>query len=123
MSQGGDSGSATAAAAKEDGRIDASTKRLPEQSRWLGVDAPGALLARLANGCYADGSYGFSDLGMTPLLRMKILTRTAILGSLLLVPGLLHAQNGCVNSPECPTAVLGLVGAAGAALFTRLRSR
>lgn len=55
--------------------------------------------------------------------RMKALTRIALLGSLFLVPVLAHAQNGCVNSPECPTAVLGLIGAAGAALFTRFRSR
>jgi XrtJ-associated TM-motif-TM protein len=27
-----------------------------------------------------------------------------------------HAQSGCVDSPENPTAVLGLVGAGGAAL-------
>jgi hypothetical protein len=54
---------------------------------------------------------------------MKALTRIALLGSLFLVPALAHAQNGCVNSPECPTAVLGLIGAAGAALFTRFRSR
>jgi XrtJ-associated TM-motif-TM protein len=54
---------------------------------------------------------------------MKILLRSAFLGSLFLVPVLAHAQTGCVNSPECPTAVLGLVGAAAAALYTRLRSR
>jgi len=28
-----------------------------------------------------------------------------------------HAQGGCVNSPEAPTAVLGLIGSA-AALFS-----
>jgi len=33
----------------------------------------------------------------------------------------LHAQGGCVNSPENPTAVLALAGAAGAAwrVFSR----
>jgi XrtJ-associated TM-motif-TM protein len=25
-----------------------------------------------------------------------------------------HAQTGCTDSPECPTAVLGLVGSVGA---------
>ena len=54
---------------------------------------------------------------------MKILTRFALLGSLLLVPVLLHAQQSCVDSPECPTAILGVVGAAGAALYVRWRSR
>jgi XrtJ-associated TM-motif-TM protein len=54
---------------------------------------------------------------------MKTLTRTALLGSLFLVPILLHAQGGCTDSPECPTAILGVVGAAGAALYVRWRSR
>lgn len=54
---------------------------------------------------------------------MKTLTRIALLGSVFLVPTLLHAQGACVDSPECPTAILGVVGAAGAALFVRWRSR
>ena len=54
---------------------------------------------------------------------MKILTRVVFVGSMLAVPALLHAQGACVNSPECPTAVLGVVGAAGAALYVRWRSR
>jgi hypothetical protein len=33
-----------------------------------------------------------------------------------------HAQNGCVNSPENPTAVLGVVATAAAA-FTARRAR
>jgi XrtJ-associated TM-motif-TM protein len=33
---------------------------------------------------------------------------------MLLVCGRLHAQGGCVNSPENATAVLALVGCAGA---------
>ena len=33
----------------------------------------------------------------------------------------LHAQGGCVNSPENPTAVLAVVGSAGAFFFSRLR--
>ena len=38
----------------------------------------------------------------------------------------LHAQNGCVNSPENPTAVLALLGVLGAgvpALRAKFRSR
>jgi XrtJ-associated TM-motif-TM protein len=56
---------------------------------------------------------------------MKTLARVVCLGSFVLVPFVAHAQtvNGCVNSPECPTAILGLVGAAGAALYARWRSR
>ena len=33
----------------------------------------------------------------------------------------LHAQNGCLNSPENPTAVLAVVGSAGAFFFSRRR--
>ncbi len=54
---------------------------------------------------------------------MKIFARIAFLGSLFLAPALLHAQGGCTDSPECPTAILGVVGAAGAALYVRWRSR
>jgi XrtJ-associated TM-motif-TM protein len=54
---------------------------------------------------------------------MKTFLRFAFFGTLFLIPALAHAQSGCVNSPECPTAVLGLVGAAGAALYARLRSK
>ena len=56
-------------------------------------------------------------------LFMKSISRIALFGSLFLIPALAHAQNGCVNSPECPTAILGLVGTVGAALYTRFRSR
>jgi XrtJ-associated TM-motif-TM protein len=34
----------------------------------------------------------------------------------------LHAQDGCVNSPENPTAVLAVVGSAGA-FFVSARAR
>jgi XrtJ-associated TM-motif-TM protein len=41
---------------------------------------------------------------------------------LVLLPVLAHAQNGCLDSPENPTALLGLVGfAAGAACWLRAR--
>lgn len=56
-------------------------------------------------------------------ISMKTLQRCAVLGSLFLVPLLAHAQSGCTDSPECPTAILGVVGAAAVALYTRLRSR
>lgn len=54
---------------------------------------------------------------------MKTFSRIAFIGSLFLIPVLAHAQTGCIDSPECPTAILGIVGAAGAALYTRLRAR
>jgi XrtJ-associated TM-motif-TM protein len=41
---------------------------------------------------------------------------------LLLVAAPLHAQTGCTDSPENPTAILALVGSAGA-LFSTLRAR
>ncbi len=41
---------------------------------------------------------------------------------ILTMPLLAHAQAGCVNSPENPTAVLGLIGSAAAALCA-LRGR
>jgi XrtJ-associated TM-motif-TM protein len=44
----------------------------------------------------------------------------------LFVASPLHAQNGCINSPENPTAVLALVGSAGAFLASaraRIKAR
>ena len=38
------------------------------------------------------------------------------------VAGPVYAQGGCVNSPENPTAILALVGSAGA-FFVAARSR
>jgi XrtJ-associated TM-motif-TM protein len=40
----------------------------------------------------------------------------------LLVAVPLHAQSGCTDSPENPTAVLAIVGSAGA-LFSTVRAR
>jgi len=40
--------------------------------------------------------------------------RYLYLGLLLLIASPLFAQGGCVDSPENPTVVLGLIGAAGA---------
>jgi XrtJ-associated TM-motif-TM protein len=45
-----------------------------------------------------------------------------LLSVLFLVARTMLAQGGCVDSPECPTPVLGLVGAASIA-FVTLRSR
>lgn len=54
---------------------------------------------------------------------MKTLSGVLLVGLMLAAPAVLHAAGGCVDSPECPTAVLGVVGAAGAALYVRWRSR
>jgi XrtJ-associated TM-motif-TM protein len=42
--------------------------------------------------------------------------------TLMLIAVPLHAQTGCTDSPENPTAMLALVGGAGA-LFSTLRAR
>jgi len=34
-----------------------------------------------------------------------------------------NAQTGCVNSPENPTAILAVVGSAGAVFFSRFTRR
>lgn len=46
----------------------------------------------------------------------------ALSALMILVPTAVFAQGGCVNSPECPTLVLGLVGTASA-VFTASRAR
>ncbi len=45
---------------------------------------------------------------------MKKFSTIAAVFCLLLISGPLLAQNGCVNSPENPTAILALTGSAGA---------
>jgi XrtJ-associated TM-motif-TM protein len=47
---------------------------------------------------------------------------TLLVASLFVLAAPLHAQTGCTDSPENPTAVLALVGGAGA-LFSALRTR
>ncbi len=50
----------------------------------------------------------------------------AVMAAAILVASPVLAQNGCVTSPENPTAVLALVGSAGGvlvALRNRLRGR
>jgi XrtJ-associated TM-motif-TM protein len=55
---------------------------------------------------------------------MKNSTRLSLLLSLFLMPALAHAQSGCTNSPECPTAILALAGMAGMGISSlRLRKR
>jgi XrtJ-associated TM-motif-TM protein len=50
-------------------------------------------------------------------------TSLLLVGLALLVSTLpLHAQSGCVNSPENPTALLAVVGSAGA-FFVSVRAR
>ena len=46
---------------------------------------------------------------------LRILTLTVLV---LALPVALHAQNGCVNSPENPTALLALTGVAAGAWST-----
>lgn len=78
----------------------------------------------MGGGCYAVAKLAkCPEMGQIAVPSMKTLTRIAFLGSLFLVPVVLQAQGSCVDSPECPTAILGLVGAAGAALFVRWRSK
>jgi XrtJ-associated TM-motif-TM protein len=48
------------------------------------------------------------------LMTLSTRLRYLFSGLLLLSAPLLHAQGGCVNSPENPTVVLGLIGIAGA---------
>ncbi len=52
-------------------------------------------------------------------------TPLLLIGSalMLLVAAPLHAQGGCVTSPENPTAVLAVVGSAGALFCSRLKIR
>jgi XrtJ-associated TM-motif-TM protein len=50
---------------------------------------------------------------------LKVLTVVVVM---LAVGVKLHAQTGCIDSPENPTAVLALVGAAGA-VVAKLRRR
>jgi XrtJ-associated TM-motif-TM protein len=52
-------------------------------------------------------------------LRSLLFLSFAIL--LLAIPA--HAQTGCLDSPECPTAVLATVGIAGSAAARMLLSR
>ncbi len=52
----------------------------------------------------------------------KLLPGLMGITALLLITVPLHAQSGCTDSPENPTAILALVGSAGA-LVSSLRNR
>ena len=52
----------------------------------------------------------------------KVCFRYAYLGLFLLAAFPLHAQSGCVDSPENSTAVLGLIAAA-AALYAPVKNK
>jgi len=46
---------------------------------------------------------------------------TFLIAAFLLLPLLARAQSGCSDSPECPTPVLALAGAAGLLAANRFR--
>jgi XrtJ-associated TM-motif-TM protein len=54
-------------------------------------------------------------------ISQRMIIRIALVAiAVLAIPTLAHAQTGCSDSPENPTAVLALVGSAGAC-FTSVR--
>jgi XrtJ-associated TM-motif-TM protein len=54
---------------------------------------------------------------------MNKLMKVVLVGTVLFAVGMpLYAQGGCVDSPENPTAILALVGAASA-FFVSVRDR
>lgn len=49
-------------------------------------------------------------------------TRISLIAlALFATAALAHAQNGCVDSPECPTALLAAVGGLGFAVVRRFK--
>jgi XrtJ-associated TM-motif-TM protein len=52
---------------------------------------------------------------MMPIRKFALTVSLAVLVAAF-APALAFGQNGCINSPENPTAILVLVGAAGAAV-------
>jgi XrtJ-associated TM-motif-TM protein len=48
---------------------------------------------------------------------------TALMFVLALAATVAHAQGGCVDSPENPTAILGVVGVASGWAIQRIRAR
>jgi XrtJ-associated TM-motif-TM protein len=48
---------------------------------------------------------------------------TALMFVLALAATVAHAQGGCVDSPENPTAILGLVGVGAGWAIQRIRAR
>lgn len=57
---------------------------------------------------------------MAGISQNKIVRVAIIAIAILVVPTLAHAQSGCTDSPENPTALLAVVGCAGAC-FTSVR--
>jgi XrtJ-associated TM-motif-TM protein len=58
--------------------------------------------------------------------RSRVTSLFVVALAISLVPAICQGQGGCIDSPENPTALLALVGVAGAAvplLRSRLRSR
>ena len=55
-------------------------------------------------------------------MKLKHIASIAAVLALALIPAISHAQNGCVDSPENPTAILALVGGISGA-FAMLRGR
>ena len=55
-------------------------------------------------------------------MKLKHIATVAAVLALVLVPAISHAQNGCVDSPENPTALLALVGGVSG-VFAMLRSK
>lgn len=69
------------------------------------------------------GDKGTGGQGATEAMTLK---KTLLTFGFLLMAGLLfplRAQNGCVDSPEDPTAVLALLSAAGVLAASVFRSR
>jgi XrtJ-associated TM-motif-TM protein len=63
-----------------------------------------------------DGIHIQSELGAF----MKVFGRALLFAGFLLCASSLHAQTGCEDSPEAPTAILALVGGAS---FLAMRYR
>jgi XrtJ-associated TM-motif-TM protein len=54
---------------------------------------------------------------------MRLRSLLFLLFAVLIVAVPAYAQTGCLDSPECPTAVLAAVGLAGSAVAKTLLSR
>lgn len=54
-------------------------------------------------------------------MQIRLLLIALLLLAASVVPGVAHAQGGCINSPENPTVVLAGLGSVGAALVTLRR--
>jgi XrtJ-associated TM-motif-TM protein len=72
---------------------------------------------------------GLKGLNMNKVIRIsqnRVVRMVLLAMAVLAVPTLAHAQTGCTDSPENPTAILALVGSAGAFFMSarrRLKAR